>query len=111
MIIQKSREEIELMRESALIVSKTLGMIASEIKPGVTTLYLDKRAEEFIRDHGFTQERLAQIFAPVIARFGDMVECDAKGLRIPLRGRSLTRMIAQMFDAYDMAPSGHSSAI
>jgi len=50
MIIQKTREEIELMRESALIVSKTLGMIASEIKEGVTTLYLDKRAEEFIRD-------------------------------------------------------------
>jgi methionyl aminopeptidase len=52
MIIQKTREEIELMRESALVVSKTLGMIASEIKPGVTTLYLDKLAETFIRDHG-----------------------------------------------------------
>jgi methionyl aminopeptidase len=52
MIIVKSREEIELMRESALIVSKTLGMIASEIKEGVTTLYLDKLAEAFIRDHG-----------------------------------------------------------
>jgi methionyl aminopeptidase len=34
------------MRESALIVSKTLGMIASEIKEGVTTLHLDKLAEE-----------------------------------------------------------------
>jgi methionyl aminopeptidase len=52
MIIPKTREEIELMRESALIVSKTLGVIASEIKPGVTTLYLDKLAEAFIRDHG-----------------------------------------------------------
>ncbi len=52
MIITKSKEEIELMRESALIVSKTLGMLAREIKPGVTTLYLDKLAEEFIRDHG-----------------------------------------------------------
>ncbi|WP_420572225.1 type I methionyl aminopeptidase [Kordia sp.] len=52
MIIQKTREEIELMRESALIVSKTLGMLASEIKPGVTSLHLDKLAEEFIRDHG-----------------------------------------------------------
>ncbi|MCH2194513.1 type I methionyl aminopeptidase [Kordia sp.] len=52
MIIPKTREEIELMRESALIVSKTLGMLASEVKPGVTTLYLDKLAEEFIRDHG-----------------------------------------------------------
>lgn len=51
MIHIKTREEIELMRESALIVSKTLGMLASEIKPGVTTLYLDKLAETFIRDH------------------------------------------------------------
>lgn len=52
MIIVKTREEIELMRESALIVSKTLGMLASEIKEGITTLYLDKLAEEFIRDLG-----------------------------------------------------------
>lgn len=51
MIIPKSLEEIECMRESALIVSKTLGMLAKEIKPGVTTLSLDKKAEEFIRDH------------------------------------------------------------
>ena len=51
MIIQKTREEIELMRESALLVSKTLGLLAKEVKPGVTTLYLDKLAEEFIRDH------------------------------------------------------------
>ncbi len=54
MIIAKSREEIELMRESALIVSKTLGMLAKEVKEGVTTLHLDKLAEEFIRDHKAT---------------------------------------------------------
>ncbi|WP_053971422.1 type I methionyl aminopeptidase [Mangrovimonas sp. ST2L15] len=52
MIIVKTREEIELMRQSALVVSKTLGMLAKEVKPGVTTLQLDKMAEEFIRDHG-----------------------------------------------------------
>ncbi|WP_318642692.1 type I methionyl aminopeptidase [Flavobacterium ardleyense] len=52
MIIPKTREEIELMRESAMIVSKCLGMIAPEMKPGVTSLYIDKLAEEFIRDHG-----------------------------------------------------------
>jgi methionyl aminopeptidase len=49
MIIVKTREEIELMRESALVVSRTLGMLAKEVKPGVTTLYLDKLAEEYIR--------------------------------------------------------------
>jgi methionyl aminopeptidase len=52
MIQIKSREEIELMRESALIVSKTLGEIAKAIQPGISTLELDKIAEEFIRDHG-----------------------------------------------------------
>lgn len=41
-----------MMRESALIVSKTLGMLASEIKPGAEPLKLDRMAEEFIRDHG-----------------------------------------------------------
>lgn len=51
MIISKTREEIEIMRESALLVSKTLGMIAAEIKPGITTLQLDKMAEQFIRDN------------------------------------------------------------
>ena len=50
-IILKSFEEIELMRESAQLVSKTLGLLAKEIKPGITTLYLDKIAEEFIRDN------------------------------------------------------------
>lgn len=52
MIHYKTPEEIALIRESALIVSKTLGLVAKEVKPGVTPLYLDKLAEEFIRDHG-----------------------------------------------------------
>ena len=51
-IILKTKEEIELMRESALIVSKTLGMLASEIKPGVSTLKLDRLAYEFIKEQG-----------------------------------------------------------
>lgn len=49
MIKVKTREEIEIMRESALVVSRTLGILASEVKPGVTTLFLDKIAEEYIR--------------------------------------------------------------
>ena len=52
MIKIKSPEQLLLMRESALIVSRTLGMLAKEIKPGVTTLYLDKLAEEYIRSQG-----------------------------------------------------------
>lgn len=52
MVKLKTREEIALMRESAQLVSKTLGMLASEIKPGISPLKLDSLAEEFIRDHG-----------------------------------------------------------
>tara|TARA_B110001454_G_C12699650_1_gene426030 strand:+ start:401 stop:1207 length:807 start_codon:yes stop_codon:yes gene_type:complete len=52
MIKLKTKEEIEIMRESALVVSKTLGIIAGEIKPGITSLQLDKLAEEHIRDLG-----------------------------------------------------------
>lgn len=52
MLHLKSREEIELMRESAQLVSKTLGLMAELIQPGVTPLELDKIAETFIRDHG-----------------------------------------------------------
>lgn len=52
MIQLKSIEELRLMRESAQLVSKTLGIVAKEIKPGVTTNHLDKIAAEFIRDNG-----------------------------------------------------------
>jgi methionyl aminopeptidase len=52
MIYYKTAEEIELIRESAMLVSKTLAMLAKEIKPGVTPLSLDQKAEAFIRDHG-----------------------------------------------------------
>ena len=52
MIHYKNKEEIELIRESALIVSKTLGLIAENIKPGISPKILDKKAEEYIRDQG-----------------------------------------------------------
>ncbi|RYF13348.1 MAG: type I methionyl aminopeptidase [Flavobacteriales bacterium] len=51
-IYYKSLEEIELIRESSLLVSKTLAEVAKIIAPGVTTLALDKLAYEFINDHG-----------------------------------------------------------
>lgn len=52
MLILKNEEEIEILRENNLLVSKTLGELAKHIQPGITTLELDKIAEEFIRDHG-----------------------------------------------------------
>ena len=51
MIYIKTAEEIELLRESNLLVSKTLAEIAKNIRPGISTLALDAIAETYIRDH------------------------------------------------------------
>ncbi|MBI1268007.1 MAG: type I methionyl aminopeptidase [Cryomorphaceae bacterium] len=51
-IYYKTEEEIDLIRESSLLVGKTLAEVARAIKPGVSTLQLDKIAEICIRDHG-----------------------------------------------------------
>lgn len=48
----KTEEEIELMRKSAGMVSKTLAVVASHLQPGITPLELDRIAEEYIRDNG-----------------------------------------------------------
>lgn len=52
MIYLKTDEEIQLMRAANQLVGKTLGELAKHIAPGVSTLQLDKIAEEFIRDNG-----------------------------------------------------------
>ena len=52
MIIYKTDEEVELMRKSALLVSKTLAAVAETLKPGLPTISIDKMIGEFIRDHG-----------------------------------------------------------
>ena len=52
MIFLKTENEIELLRQANLLIGRTLAELAKIIKPGVTTLELDKVAEEFIRDHG-----------------------------------------------------------
>ena len=52
MIYLKTAEEIELLRENNLLVSATLAEVGKHVRPGVSTLELDKLAEEFIRSHG-----------------------------------------------------------
>ena len=52
MIYYKTAEEIEQIRNSSLLVARTLAEVAKNINPGVTSLQLDKIAEEFIRDNG-----------------------------------------------------------
>jgi methionyl aminopeptidase len=50
--VYKTEDEIELIRQSSLLVGKTLGEIARNMRPGISTLELDKIADAFIRDHG-----------------------------------------------------------
>jgi methionyl aminopeptidase len=52
MLYTKTNEEVELLRESNLLVSRTLGELASLIRPGISTLELDRIAEIFIKDNG-----------------------------------------------------------
>jgi methionyl aminopeptidase len=52
MVNLKTEEEVNLVRQSSLLVGKTLAAVAERIEPGITTLELDALAESFIRDHG-----------------------------------------------------------
>src|SRR5476651_2217045 len=90
----KSVEEIELIRESSLLVGKTLGEIAKVIKPGIQTIALNKLAETFIRDnkgvpaflnyHGFPYSLCISLNNQVVHGFpgkyelveGDLVSVD-----------------------------------
>lgn len=52
MVHYKTEEEIDILRENAILVSKTLAEVGKHVAPGVTTKQLDKIAETFIRDNG-----------------------------------------------------------
>ncbi|MDP2420361.1 type I methionyl aminopeptidase [Sediminibacterium sp.] len=51
MIIYKTESEIALMKEAAMLVSKTLTEVAKVLKPGMTTLQIDKLCADFIKQH------------------------------------------------------------
>lgn len=50
-VYYKTQEEIEIIRLNCLLVCKTLALVASHLRPGVSPKELDRKAEEFIRDH------------------------------------------------------------
>ena len=62
MIYLKTEEEIELLRENNLLVSRTLAEVGRHIAPGVTTKELDTLAEDFIRSHGAVPAFLGYFF-------------------------------------------------
>src|SRR5438477_9772828 len=52
MVYLRNQNEIEAIRAAAQLVGRTLRMLESEVRPGVTTAELDRLAEQYIRDHG-----------------------------------------------------------
>ncbi|KAA6347234.1 Methionine aminopeptidase 1 [termite gut metagenome] len=70
MVFLKTEDEIELLRQSNLLVGKTLAEVAKLIRPGVTTKELDEVAEEFIRDNG-----AAPVFKGFPNHSGDPFPC------------------------------------
>ena len=51
MILYKTDAEVELMRQSATLVSQTLTEVAKMLKPGITTFQIDRLCFQYIRDH------------------------------------------------------------
>lgn len=106
MLVYKTEEEIELIRESSLLVGKALAEVARVIKPGITTLDLDKVAEEFIADnnalpafkgyHGFSNSLCISVNAEVVhgipgkyeLKDGDIVSVDCGVLKNEYYGDS-----------------------
>lgn len=68
-------------------------------------------SSELIEDFGASQAQLRTLFRPALETFAGFVELTPDGLEIKKEGRPLTRMIARAFDAYDLAKTGHSSAV
>lgn len=117
MIFYKSVEEIEKLRESSLLVGKTLGEIAKLIRPGVTTELLDKRAYEYILDnkaipsflnyHGFPNTLCISINSVVVhgipgkvlIKEGDIVSVDCGVFKNGFHGDS-----AYTFEVGEVSP-------
>lgn len=106
MIIYKTNEEVELIRQSCLLVNNTIAEVAKQVKPGVSTLYLNNLADEFIRDHnaipnfknyhGFPFACCMSVNDAVVHGFptenelkdGDIVSVDVGALKMSFHGDS-----------------------
>ena len=54
MIIIKSKQELDLMREAGKVCGQILRDLADMIKPGMSTLEIDRFVEKTVREHGMT---------------------------------------------------------
>ena len=60
---------------------------------------------------GLSEDAAMALFEPALQQFGEVLEMHRGDLLITDKGRALTRMIAQSFDAYEMAAGGHTLAV
>lgn len=106
MIFYKTKEEVELIRQSCLLVNNAIAEVAKQVKPGVSTLYLNNLADEFIRDndaipnfknyHGFPFACCMSVNDAVVHGFptkdelkeGDIVSVDVGALKMGFHGDS-----------------------
>ena len=90
----KTEDEIELMRQANQLVGKTLAELAKHIVPGVTTLQLDRIADEFIRDHGAICTSVNEVVVhgvpsdKVVLKDGDIISVDCGTLLAGYNGDS-----------------------
>jgi len=68
-------------------------------------------ADEIYQTFSISEARLSAMFDVAVKAFPNMIQVTEDGLFIPQDARPLTRMIARVFDAYDLSKAGHSSAI
>ena len=83
MVKPKTEEEIELLRENAIIVSKTLAEVGKWVAPGVTTAKLNEVAETFIRDNGATVSRRITSSRKAISSVRTSARCTKATMVIP----------------------------
>ena len=101
MIIVKTEQEIDAMREPCAIVRDTLTYIGSLVRPGVSTQELDERAEAYIRSRGAVPSCLGYCGYPasICASVNEEVVHGIPGPRILREGDIVNMAMAEMADA------------
>ena len=107
MILIKSKKEIDFIRESNKIVAETLQLVKHHTKPGVSTLELDKIAEDWIRSNdgvpafkGYKQYGTIDFPGTICASVDEEVVHGIPGNRILKEGEIFSVDIGVLKDGY-----------
>ncbi len=107
MILIKTKKEIDLIRESCKIVAETLQLLKSNIRAGITTLELDKIAEDYIRSNnaipafkGYSQGGAPGFPGSICASIDDQVVHGIPGNRVLKNGEIISLDIGVLKNNY-----------